>query len=334
MQGPPADVRRLLGKVRDEMRRSVPGAAPFVYSSLGGDEYVINPNGAKPEPRVQSPAPTAPAIIATDPAPGGDSILAAFASADRKASAAGWDAFLVKYRALNYHLLYALALEKRETMRATASVTPQAPAPAPAASTTRISNPAGIIPPVASETPLKPSSNAAVWQTATLPRTKREAAKAIQTILGEGDCYSGPADGIFGRNSRAGLARYGNQAGISLDTGVSPSLFELQGVLVALSQNPGFECSAVTTVRRQPAPKKTKTAPATARTMPTATLSVPTPTVQPKPKTSAPPVSYAGRGGQQLRRNENSRADDFCAFGDAKSACHLWWARRSATAPE
>ena len=47
---PPADVRIILGKVRDEMRRSVPGSAPFVYSSLGGGEYVINPNSARPAP--------------------------------------------------------------------------------------------------------------------------------------------------------------------------------------------------------------------------------------------------------------------------------------------
>ena len=300
LHGPPADVRRLLGKVRDEMRLSVPGAAPFVYSSLGGNEYIINPNGARPEPKVESPPPAPPAtptVIATDPAPGGESILADFASADRKASADTWDAFLVKYRALNYHLLYALALEKRDAMRATASVplptgsdADQANAALPNASASASAS--------ASEMPTEPDT--VRWQEATLPRTRPEAAKAIQTILGESGCYSGPADGIFGKNSRAGLARYSEQAGILFDTGTSPSLIELQGVLVALSRNPGFECSPVITTRRQPAAKQASTPPRVT----TAPAASRPPPEQSQPQADAPPFSYAGRGGQQLGRTE------------------------------
>ena len=62
LKGPPSDVRRLLGAVRDIMRTTVPGAEPFVYNSLGGSEYVINPGGAEP---TSPPTTTAPALPGT-----------------------------------------------------------------------------------------------------------------------------------------------------------------------------------------------------------------------------------------------------------------------------
>lgn len=41
LNGPPTDVRRLFGSTRDIMRESVPSAEPFVYTSLGGSEHLI-----------------------------------------------------------------------------------------------------------------------------------------------------------------------------------------------------------------------------------------------------------------------------------------------------
>ncbi|MFK7754285.1 MAG: caspase domain-containing protein, partial [Sedimentitalea sp.] len=61
LDGPPTDVRRLLGRVRDHMRQSVPGAAPFVYTSLGGGEFVINPNSTT--------GATKPAVVRQTPSP-------------------------------------------------------------------------------------------------------------------------------------------------------------------------------------------------------------------------------------------------------------------------
>lgn len=58
LETPPRDVRRLFGTVRDLMRETVPGAEPFVYNSLGGAEYVINPAGLAAEPAVTEPIAT------------------------------------------------------------------------------------------------------------------------------------------------------------------------------------------------------------------------------------------------------------------------------------
>lgn len=106
LSGPPTDVRLLLGAVRDEMRKSVPGAAPFVYSSLGGGQYVINPSspGAKPTvtPAIPAPAPARE-----------DAILRDFATAEIENTAAAWDTFLEAYRDMSDHTLHILAQRRR-----------------------------------------------------------------------------------------------------------------------------------------------------------------------------------------------------------------------------
>lgn len=299
MNGPPADVRRLLGKVRDEMRLSVPGAAPFVYSSLGGGEYVINPNSSGPEPEivVTPPAPPAPpalpapptppmppAAIATDPAAGGASILADFAKADRRASPEEWDAFLIKYRALNYHLLYALALEKRDAMRLAVAVIPRNADPAAAPLVATPIAPA----PVPSQ---EPDRRIATAMPATLPET----ARAIQSALAQTGCYKGSNDGILGRKSRAAITRFAQEAGVVIDLRSMSTLAGLHRILGAVQQRPGIRCPVQASVEpRQPSPRT----PRTSTVAPRPTPAVQPPVVQPPTVFAAPTTS--GRGGQQL----------------------------------
>lgn len=65
LNGPQRDVRRLFGAVRDNMRKTVPEAEPFVYTSLGGREYfiqnvVIPKYSSKP---IGVPDPSSPEIV-------------------------------------------------------------------------------------------------------------------------------------------------------------------------------------------------------------------------------------------------------------------------------
>jgi ankyrin repeat protein len=49
LDGPPVDIRRFFGKVRDNLQERIPHAEPFLYSSLGGDEILIQkPSPLKP----------------------------------------------------------------------------------------------------------------------------------------------------------------------------------------------------------------------------------------------------------------------------------------------
>ncbi len=78
LSGPPRDVSLLLRSVRDGLQRRIgPGAQPFVYSSLGADELILNPFGTMlataptPEPTpIPTPIPTPePGIPTPTPAP-------------------------------------------------------------------------------------------------------------------------------------------------------------------------------------------------------------------------------------------------------------------------
>lgn len=117
LDGPPRDVRRLLGAVRDEMRRTVPGAAPFVYTSLGGNEFVINPKGRR------KAAASSSATSVSTPLHG---IFSDFADAERSANTEKWRSFLDKYKTENDNPLLALAHEKLKEldMMAPSSVKP------------------------------------------------------------------------------------------------------------------------------------------------------------------------------------------------------------------
>lgn len=78
LSGPARDVRLLFGSVRDIMRDEAPQSEPFVYTSLGGSDYLIQKRSTP-----QSPA--------------GD-VGRDYQMAERIGTAAAWEAFLAQHR--------------------------------------------------------------------------------------------------------------------------------------------------------------------------------------------------------------------------------------------
>ena len=109
LEQPPTDVRLLLGAVRDELQQSVPGAAPFVYSSLGRETIVINPHSAGGDPVVEKH---------TQLSLHQQEFVLDFASAEIAGSPDAWGAFLEKYAAHKEQTLYVLALRKKRQLEA------------------------------------------------------------------------------------------------------------------------------------------------------------------------------------------------------------------------
>lgn len=240
LDGPPADVRRVLGRVRDRMRQTVPGAAPFVYSSLGGGEYVINPDSAGARPPVPDPVP--------DPA--APSLAEDFVRIDRGGTLADWDAFLIRHQGQSDHPLYAFALEKRESLRRVAPDDPggprdslAAPPPAPEPQPQAEARP-GPVPEPAPAVEDLPS--------------KDVLSRDIQRMLRVSGCYGGGIDGILGRNSRRGLAAFSEAAGVAVPTDDLGDAAKLLSIRTLLETHAGVECrrASVRTTVRQPAPAK------------------------------------------------------------------------------
>jgi len=272
--GPPADVRRLLGIVRDEMRVSVPGAAPFVYSSLGGSEYVINPQSSEPveEPVVEG-APEPAQAVSAQPF-NENSIFIDFAKAEMGGTIRGWDDFLIRYETYELHPLFATALGKkglleRQIMRNTAVPSPSQPAsnePQPTAPSAPVSGLFSIgddetLAPNSTQTPAPTLTNTtpsapAVQEPPQL--THDQAARSIQAFLKNRGCYRGSIDGVLGRGSSSGLSRFSKAAGTLIKVDRNSSALELNTALSDLSAAPMVECAVETAVRRRdssPAPR-------------------------------------------------------------------------------
>lgn len=266
--GPPTDVRRMLGTVRDRMRQTVPGAAPFVYTSLGGEEYVINPNNAVPEPEVVAVVPVAPQP---------DPISLDFVETDGAASVAAWDAFLVRYEPQNTHPLYAFALQRRfalqQSQEADRNATISAERDAEAAREREALQAA-----IAKLEQENADSRArrvstgpgavAVQEPADLPQDADAAARSVQTLLKQRGCYSGAIDGLLGRGSTAGMAQFLETVGSPLTAQRNPPFEDRLAYLDALRQNPGIRCPVrapdpvVAAKPRAPAPVPAAPAPA------------------------------------------------------------------------
>ena len=229
---PPSDVRRMLGTVRDEMRLSVPGAAPFIYSSLGGSEYVINPNST---PRVPEP-PQAEAQAASKPSSG--SIARDFVKLDKNATIANWDDFLILYEDKSGHPLYAFALEKRQALIEKIALSGGGPS----------RNPAQSDPPGASDVVTAPVSEAPSDTATSIvieqPLTEDEASTSIQALLKGRGCYRGSIDRILGRNSVAGISSFLNEAGSAMVVRRNPPLTVMTEVIAVLERNPDIRCPA------------------------------------------------------------------------------------------
>lgn len=281
LDGPPADVRRMLGRVRDRMRRSVPGAAPFVYSSLGGGEYVINPNSPGGRAQPQDPAPLDTPSIAED-----------FVTTDRDGTLADWDAFLIRHEGQSDHPLYAFALEKREALLQAARQAAAAPDPARLAASDPASRmtpmrPAADPPPAATglaPTETSPTDLATAEPTPAVPEPpSRDAlARDIQTALKDSGCYRGRIDGVLGRNSKRALGRFADTAGIGFDLATLGSPDGLAAILRSLRAHPGTTC---------PDPKPAGTAPGTVTARPKAAQPAPAqpaPAAKSEPRTAEP----------------------------------------------
>jgi len=279
MDGPPTDVRRLLGRVRDEMRLSVPGAAPFVYTSLGGDEMVINPRStAKPQVAAPTPEPEQPTT-------GGPTISQDFVTIDRDGTYQEWNDFLIRHEDQSDHPLYAFALEKREELK---------PAIVPRAGDSITENAAADAPSPFAEP---------------LPGVSRDqVARQLQTVMRERGCYRGAIDGILGKGSARGLRQFGDQIGTTLSASQRSDVAELQTVIAKFEEHPATDCPVVKTVSRPaataPAPKP-KPAPApSAAAAPAAPAAAPEPIIikrtGPSPAPETPNSPYAREDSTKL----------------------------------
>lgn len=256
MDGPSLDIRLMLGSVRDELRRSVPGAAPFVYSSLGGGTYVIN---SKPGP-VASPRPTAKSDANT--------MLSDYATAELADSVAIWDAFLDTYAAQSDHTLYILARRNRDLKLAGRAAASTALPPASRASvgdpvrppTATLAEPSVPIPPIPA-------------------LSRQDAILEIQNLLKTRNCYAGRLDGLYGRQTAAGLASLSRESGGRLSMSRSSSAEQLMELIDALVIIDDARCPEFVIVRK-PAIKQ--------RARPTSTTTAPVP-VSPTPTPKATP---------------------------------------------
>ncbi len=243
LQGPPADVRRLLGRARDELRQSVPGAAPFIYTSLGGGEMVINPLNAprtEPAPRPE----TATGSISED-----------FVRIDRDGTIDDWNAFLVRWEDQSNHPLYAFALEKREALKPTVTArNSQSAEPAPEPETAVAAVPTPTPTPAPEPEPV---------------RTRDEAARALQTVMKERGCYRGGIDGILGRGSQRGLTAFGGEIGETISLNSRAAAEQIEAAIATFMDHPDVNCPVVA-VRTAPAKPKPKTTTATTTQRPAA----------------------------------------------------------------
>ena len=206
---PPMDVRRLLGQVRDKMRKVVPEAAPFVYTSLGGGEIVINPNSERETPPSSLvPVPYVPAEGA------GPSISEDFVRIDRDGSFDDWNDFLIRHSARSDHPLYAFALEKREALRGSETALTAREEPQPVAPVT---------------VPVEPEDD-------------RSAARRLQVLLREAGCYRGGIDGILGRGSAAGLRGFAQVAGVRFPDGARNGGEPLRRTIEMIAERPDVRC--------------------------------------------------------------------------------------------
>ncbi|TDE37405.1 caspase family protein [Antarcticimicrobium sediminis] len=242
LDGPPADVRRVLGRVRDGMRKSVPGAAPFVYSSLGGGAYVINPQSAGVQP--QSPAPDTSAAQTA----AGVSLAEDFVRIDRDGTLAGWDGFLIRHQGQSDHPLYGFALERREALRKDTRPEPQGTLPGNVQGTVQDT--------VQTEPPGETRGEPMPAPAPVLPTTA-EVARDIQRALHASGCYRGGIDGILGRNSRRGLAAFGDAAGIEVPSAMPGDVVGLIVLRSLLARHAGTECKQAPVAAR-PRPQTAK----------------------------------------------------------------------------
>lgn len=273
MKEPPSDVRLLLGNVRDQMRKSVPGAAPFVYSSLGGGEYVINPNSqtpAPPPPPARAEPKQEPSVVASaNP----NNLIFDYTTAELTNTPEAWQNFLLKYGDASQNPLYILAFRNLTKLQQESVVLDNgaerrlaSTEPAETAAEPEVKN-------APSDQDKKPAQVIDV----TPLMDRRDALREIQRELRTRNCYSGTVDGIFGPQTRRGLAQLGARAGTNLDLTSASSEATVNAVLERLRKVSGPKCPKVATVQRAAPKPRTSTTPRVQRTAPAVAAPKPQP---------------------------------------------------------
>ena len=234
LNSPAADVRLLMGRVRDEMQRRAPGIEPYVYQSLGGRQFVLN-DLPEPEPValvIPEPGPdtkSKPGSVDTD------AIMQDFTLAENFASLEAWGVFLDKYADFPDHLLVRLAESKRDNLQIKQnSEESQRNHDSKATSDDNMND----VPPQLDITLLPGPTPEPETILIPLP----EAAKELQRSLRDRDCYQGAIDGILGRNSRAAFERYAKVAGLSEALPSRANEGQVNVALKAILDNPDFKC--------------------------------------------------------------------------------------------
>ncbi|MBK0326896.1 caspase family protein [Rhodobacteraceae bacterium F11138] len=261
-QGPPTDVRLLLGHVRDELRQSVPGAAPFVYSSLGGAQYILNANSP--------PTPPAANLV---PALDENTLLIDFATAEISNSADAWNTFLTKYAAYSDHTLFILGRRNRDQLAAgaVAASAPSEPrSGTPAAPSEQVAALSAPVPPPDTVEPAAPEM------------TRKAAILEIQKLLKQRNCYAGRLDGLYGRQTARGLATLSTRSGAALSVRKSSTVRDLQDVISRLVIIDDVKCPTAKVARRPAAPAN-KPRPAATAKPPAPVVAAPAPAPAPAP---------------------------------------------------
>lgn len=277
MNGPAVDVRIFLGAVRDEMQVLVPGSVPFVYSSLGRDRLIINPEGgpepeqkqSEPEPKVEKPS--------------ADDFIRDFAAAEFLNRDDVWEAFLTRYDAYASHPLYSLAVRSKRALQVQeqARIANLDPAPAKNRSSdesgtanqevaprpAETQEPAPVPEPAEQDEPdvlaLQSAPEDAPEPSPPAPQVPPEVRlKEIQSFLKKRNCYTGRIDGLWGRGSEAGLGRFRRVAGLDVSVSSRSDTRSLDAALASLQEAGAFQCPApvrkrkpAPTAARKPAPK-------------------------------------------------------------------------------
>ncbi len=281
LNGPPVDVRLMLGKVRDELRQSVPGAAPFVYSSLGGRPYVLN--SSSPGQALLPPVSAAKLDQ--------NALLIDFATAEIADTAAAWDIFLTKYRMHADHTLYILGRRNRDRLASGPVDTASEPR-----SGNRLSAPSpGHLAVLGNAIPAPPAP-------VTPALTRKEAMLEIQKLLKLRNCYPGRLDGLYGPQTARGLAILSDRAGVALQAGRSASGEDLEQVISRLAIIDDVKCPAVKVVRKPPAKSKAPSRASTPARKPAAPVAAPAQAATPAP---APRKRRPQPGGTVIKNPPN-----------------------------
>lgn len=178
---PGLDMRKAFGFTRDDVLKATNNKQePFIYGSLGGDDYALVP--AKP---------VAPAVAAGD-------VRRDYELALQVGTGSAWAAFLRAYPDGFYADLARVQLEK---LAPAASAAPAKPDDEAAKSKDKAANE------VASLTKADPAPGV----------SPAEITRRLQAELSRVGCYSGPADGSWSAAAQQSIALFNKAAGTRLD---------------------------------------------------------------------------------------------------------------------